>query len=96
MAELGPELSGRDAPKIDEEGGSITREIPNQVRTGGGGQATPDDLPDAPVPWERSDATPMTPAEHSWHGRSNDERGPRPNTSSERSMTDQDKGTGPD
>lgn len=35
----------------------------DQVRTGGGGQATPKHLPDAPVPWERSDAVPMRPAE---------------------------------
>jgi hypothetical protein len=35
----------------------------DQVRSGGGGQATPKDLPDAPVPWERSDAVPMRPAE---------------------------------
>ena len=35
----------------------------DQVRTGGGGQATPKDLPDAPVPWQRSDAKSMRPAE---------------------------------
>ena len=35
----------------------------DQVRSGGGGQATPKNLPDAPVPWERSDAVPMRPAE---------------------------------
>lgn len=35
----------------------------DQVRTGGGGQATPKHLPDAPVPWQRSDAVPMRPAE---------------------------------
>jgi hypothetical protein len=94
MAELDLELSGRDAPKRDQGGPPISRETPNQVRTGGGGQATPDDLPDAPVPWERSDARSMIPAEHSDHERPNGQRRPSPDASPERSMDDPDKGTG--
>lgn len=96
MAELDLELSGRSAHELDEDGGRMTRGTPNQVRTGGGGQATPDDLPDAPVPWERSDARSMTPAEHGEHATPGDQPRSVSKATPERSMTDLDKESGPD
>jgi hypothetical protein len=61
----GPETTDPDRGPTPLVAPEERAETVDQVRTGGGGQATPDDLPDAPVPWQRSDARPMEPAEKS-------------------------------